>query len=659
MTYTEISKAAGERLSQLCEMTLLDAAKNCLTPEIITSVSEEDVIEQMDQILENEDLFYFKEATAADQTDPIKLIEAQIRNGFTTGGVRIDITKVPVWSEYVNKSRNMRYKIHSWLMIDGFLVADQISNDNKYLRMASDVALDWVEKFVINNEPDEFAWYDMAVGQRGTKLAYILRRLVETKANPEDIFKMIIAAEIHMIELSQLERIATHSNHGLFQIAGLYALSKSLKIMKKSTMSNEFGEEILVKMLNEHFAIDGLHLEHSPDYHLYMVNLLNSFVESKWIKDSTVLNAMISNVEEAAHWMCTPEGNTIPIGDSANNAKVTRRWSGGSGELQLGIKTFQEGGLVVENTNLEKGITQLVFSAQFHSRQHKHADDQNVLYHIANRPILIDPGTYTYQYDAPERIFCESTRAHNCVEIDGLNYSRFRKHAFGSALEISTSLGPLSIHSGRVHHKTLISSFIPNNKIRNTDAISCDVKHNRILVNYPGRFLAIIDNLITKETHNFIQWNHLSPDLSLRDVGIGKHEIVGVNGEGVAKISSCDSLGNFVKHNTFSGQSQPDLQGWMCHNGRDLIPNQAIGFTFPSDSNCIVTVIDVSGGTTGRPYIREGSSGKYIRFALTQNGKKVDIRIRKKSQTEISIESIIDGEEYSLSNAFLGHEGEV
>ena len=657
MTYTEISKAAGERLSKLCQMPLLEAAKNCLSPEIITCVSEEDVIVQIHETLEHEDLFYFKEATAANKTDPIELIEARIRNGFTTGGVKIDLTKAPIWSDYVDKSRNIRYKIHSWLMIDGFLNADQISNDNKYLRMACDIALDWIEKFVLNMEHDEFAWYDMAVGQRGTKLAYILRRLVETEADPKDIFKMIVAAEIHLIELSQLERIATHSNHGLFQLAGLHALSKSLKIMNESVRAIEFGQEVLIKMLKEHFAKDGLHLEHSPDYHLYMVNLLNSFVKSKWIEDSTILNAMISNVEEAAHWMCNPEGNTIPIGDSANNAEVSRRWSEGSGEIQLGIKTFQEGGLVVENTNLEKGITQLVFSAQFHSRQHKHADDQNVLYHVANKPVLIDPGTYTYQYDAPERIFCESTRAHNCVEIDGLNYSRFRKHAFGSALEISTSLGPLSIHSGRVHHKTLISSFIPNNKIRTTDAITCDVKHNRIIVNYPGRFLAIIDNLITKETHNFIQWNHLSPDLNLRDAGIGKQEIVGISGEVIGKISSCDGLGNFVKYKTFSGQTQPDLQGWMCHNGMDLIPCPAIGFTFPSDSNCIVTVIDVSEGTTGRPYIREGSSGKYIRFALTQDGKKVDIRIRKKSPTEISIESIIDGEEYSLDNVFLGHEG--
>ena len=229
MTYTEISKAAGERLIQLCGMTLFDAAKNCINSEMITGTTEEDVIAQIYENLNPEELYYFAEATTANRTDVVELIEARIRNGFTTGGAKIDLTKVPIWSDYTDKSRNIRYKIHSWLMIDGFLNADQVTDDDKYLQMASNIALDWVQRFVINMESDEFAWYDMAVGQRATKLAYILRRLVETKADPKDIFKLIIAVEIHMIELSQLERIATHSNHGLFQLAGLYALSKSLK----------------------------------------------------------------------------------------------------------------------------------------------------------------------------------------------------------------------------------------------------------------------------------------------------------------------------------------------------------------------------------------------------------------------------------------------
>ena len=66
----------------------------------------------------------------------------------------------------------------------------------------------------------------------------------------------------------------------------------------------------------------------------------------------------------------------------------------------------------------------------------------------------------------PERMFCESTRAHNCVEIDGLNYSRFRKHAFGSALEISTSWPLIYSFWKSASQDTNLILQIPNNKIQ-------------------------------------------------------------------------------------------------------------------------------------------------------------------------------------------------
>ena len=37
-------------------------------------------------------------------------------------------------------------------------------------------------------------------------------------------------------------------------------------------------------MLNDHFADDGLHKEHSPEYHLFMVNHLSSFL-IPWLED--------------------------------------------------------------------------------------------------------------------------------------------------------------------------------------------------------------------------------------------------------------------------------------------------------------------------------------------------------------------------------------
>ena len=36
--------------------------------------------------------------------------------------------------------------------------------------------LDWIDYYLINDSEDEFCWYDMAVGQRATKLAYITRK---------------------------------------------------------------------------------------------------------------------------------------------------------------------------------------------------------------------------------------------------------------------------------------------------------------------------------------------------------------------------------------------------------------------------------------------------------------------------------------------------
>ena len=39
--------------------------------------------------------------------------------------------------------------------------------------------------------------------------------------------------------------------------------------------------------------------------------------------------------------------------------------------------------------------------------------------------LLTDPGTFTYHYDQDERMYVESTRSHNCLEIDGMNYSRY------------------------------------------------------------------------------------------------------------------------------------------------------------------------------------------------------------------------------------------
>ena len=237
MTFTEISEKAGDRLRELVTLSTLTAVSSCIDNKKYSTASElSDSINQT--VLHHLDVAYFAEATVAKKANPVKTAEMRIKNGFNTGGKVVDIKKPPVWSELHNSTRNFRYKMHSWVMLDTLLSADEKSDDDKYLNFAVNIAYDWIKNFILQQKTDEFAWYDMAVGQRATKLPYMLFRLIQNKAPKELIFHFILACEIHIVELSQRERIAVHSNHGLFQIAGLIALVRSLpwlKISKDST----------------------------------------------------------------------------------------------------------------------------------------------------------------------------------------------------------------------------------------------------------------------------------------------------------------------------------------------------------------------------------------------------------------------------------------
>jgi hypothetical protein len=646
MTYTEISKLAGERLQELTNLSLIDAVISCVSGSKKNNTLG-DIINDISLMVEScQEISYFAEATVSKKSDPEKVANNRLKNGFVTGGIKFDINKPPIWDDYKSKTRNLRYKLHSWVMLDTLLTADEVSETDDYLLKAVDIAHDWIRKFVISKQPDEFAWYDMAVGQRATKLPYMISRMIEMNLSPKAISHFIIAAEIHCVELSQSERIAFHSNHGLFQIAGSMALVKSLPWLTKSKSSFQIAVNHLEIMLDEHFTKDGLHKEHSPEYHLFMINHLSALLDSGWLDEMPGVRLLTEKVEAAAHWMQDPKKEIIAMGDSKNNLQISDRWHSASEKLPAGLNFFEEGGFVVHNTNRAGGI-QLAYSCQFHSRQHKHADHHNFTYFSNGRQIFVDAGTYIYQYDLPERIYCESTRAHNTVEIDGYNYSRFRKDVFGSAIDYATEIGPCVIISGEVRHKRLISSFIPNNKINTEDAVDVEILHRRTLIHYPSRFLAIIDELESPNNHEYIQWNHLASDLQVREYTPQKFGIHDVGENVVSRILITGDSNTEIKPILIKGQTQPHLQGWISKAGAELVENPALGFASYGKNASMVTVIDTKVGRTGDPYFRTGSNGAYKRFALTQDGLKVDLKFRRHGQ-DTHIEAVIDGEKFDF-----------
>ena len=152
--------------------------------------------------------------------------------------------------------------------------------------------------------------------------------------------------------------------------------------------------------------------------------------------------------------------------------------------------------------------------AAFHSRTHKHADDLSFLWDDRVALVLVVSGRYGYVgkaeqgsrlwkdgfwYSDPNRVYCESTRAHNTVEIDGRNYVRKGAKPYGSAIKRCGSVGELFYSECEVKHFK-------------------SIRHVRLLIFKPSEWLVVCDWLHDniEAEHDYRQWFHFAPELSVR-----------------------------------------------------------------------------------------------------------------------------------------------
>lgn len=557
---------------------------------------------------------YLKESTAF-HPDLKLMAEKSLNVGVLAQGERIALTTPMNWSSYADKSRSIRYKVHAWGILDAMMAYDSLRTDRRMYKPALEHILDWISNFVLEGAYDEFTWYDMAVGHRATKLGYMFRRAVEEGEPVETLTKLVVACQLHMLELSETNRVAMHSNHGLFQMAGLLSLGKNLPLLRASSAASSFAIDAIQTMLTNHFASDGLHMEHSPMYHVFMTNYMSLLLESGYLEESKQLVSMARSAVEAAQWLAMPDGMLLPFGDTPRILASERAHFpiGPAASETLGVRWFKSGGLVVQHERTQKGNpnSYLAFNGSFHSRQHKHADDFNFLLHANGVTILDDPGTFTYQYDDPRRMYVESTRAHSCLEIDGLNSSRYNQDAFGSAIRHVRSVGPLLYIEAKVGRKRLISSELPNNAIVTNDGVPVDVLHARKLIHLPGDFLLVVDDLKASRKHTYSQ--HFTINNTLKVELLDK--VVLKNGDSpIASIVPLTS--DLTDVNVALGQQEPRLHGWSSIDGHTLVPSPSVTVNTKGTACVMATLIDMkpSSGTT--VYFNEGTGGKYLRLVL-------------------------------------------
>ncbi|MDN5655852.1 MAG: heparinase II/III family protein, partial [Kocuria sp.] len=433
------------------------------------------------------------------------------------------VTTVADWAYYGNEHRSWGFHLHSWEFMDPLLRAYDETGDEDWLCQAVRVAVSWIEIHRgAAEEDDPMAWYDMSLSLRTPRLIALCIRAARVKELREDAIVLANALAWHLDELHLDRAFNTNNNHGFYTAVSQIHASKYVGMLPGAGSTGAEGELRLAQMAKSQFAPDGVHLEHSPDYHRMLLNSFELAVHDGLIDDDEVKQ----RIQRAAHvlgWMIQPDGTLVQFGDTPETRIVGPEGrsidpntqyllsDGAEGERPTReLAVYPDGGYAFVRYPQPNGPGRLAesgylaFSAAFHSRAHKHADDLNIVWYDCGRQILTDGGKFGYgellssdsplrrdgfYYAETERQYVEGTMAHNTLMMDGRDQDRRMRKPYGSALGecIRSQSGRFDL-AGRAHH--------------------ADYIHRRRLVYTPGEELLIKDSVFAQspETREGTLW---------------------------------------------------------------------------------------------------------------------------------------------------------
>ncbi len=566
----------------------------------------------------------------------IALAERMLASGWRCGIHLVEPMRPPLnWNDV---PRSLSFHLHSWDPHAILLMAYSLSARCEFLDAALAVTMDWLaqcgaaaDAAEALAEPGGFAWYDMAVGLRAYRLAYLL----DAAARLDDVDDATVAALldsflVHLTVLAREDFLTAHTNHGFYQALGQLAATWRYRGDARFAPHYAQAQARTRQMLRQQFFDEGTHKEHSPGYHLATLATLKNVVGSGIVEDPET-STHIAAIENNFAWFVLPNGNIAAVGDTDpwvlapsqepaarfDDAQVRWALSGGAlGEpVPHGLKVFPEAGwLAVRTANggAIKDDSYLLQWAGFHSRTHKHADHGTFLWYDGGQELLVDAGRYLYSektapgsdeykrgywYGDPRRMYVESTRAHNCVEIDGEDYQRRGAKPFGSALTAWGRAGSLFWSECSFRHLR-------------------SVRHVRRLFFAPGHFLLVFDWLAcgAKTAHRFDQWFHLAPEFDL----VPGRGIRAVHTQSGLTLSLLPLLAETRVGAQERGVEGERIQGWFSDAAGSLVPNWAVAVHAEGPAATFATLAVLSGeAEANAARSRVNGSGRKGQFAWT------------------------------------------
>jgi hypothetical protein len=177
---------------------------------------------------------------------------------------------------------------------------------------------------------------------------------------------------------------------------------------------------------------------------------------------------------------------------------------------------------------------------------HGHADALQIILSVGGREILIDPGTFVYQYPREWRDYFRGTAAHNTIRIDGKDqsviggYYMWLKKAKAECLFYRDDEEGAAVDGSHDGYRRF------KDPVTHRRTVRTDKKNRRIIV---------VDDIECRKSHEVEQFFHFHPDCELER--ITEHEYRIANHDQIIHIRTDERLGS----NLFFGSDDP-IMGW-------------------------------------------------------------------------------------------------
>lgn len=545
------------------------------------------------------------------------------------------------WDEDPFSDRSWNWSLHVMRYVADLTHVAGKRNNPAYLQAAEDLVFDWIQdNYLVRQSevPSKMTWHDHATALRLMAWLVFWESWHKSElADADEIVLFLSTVIAHAEKLAHPDFYTPSHNHGIDQDFALIALSACLPELKMSNQWRNLAVKRLNVQITDTISKNGVHLEHSPGYHLSTFRLLHEI--DKFSRNHGLevlpdqgLKRLLEKMANFLAYVTKPNGSFPLIGDTTPRQIVRNEIlkdyaqkdpilqyvlsRGKSGQPGKVTKIYKDEGYAFlrDSWKPKDGFSQgtyIAFSAAANEgRAHKHSDDLSFVLSAHGQDLLVDAGRHSYKHGSPERNFVISAAAHNVVLVDHKGFSGFTANIDSHSHEppVSTIEAHHENYPGTTHRRSLV--YLRPNRLLLIDAIKPTHKKNESLM----------------KNHEYTQLFHLARNAKVLTRESG--QTYASSGDVFLRIKQL-LWSDKDSQEVVEGSLEP-YQGWISYKHGELTSAPVVSFNKTGSSALFITFLDwQKEQQTTTPHISTSidSANSIVRLSAPYQEGLIEIKI--------------------------------